>query len=186
MNEQLTKLFELCPYNVRSEFERENFYDQNGVSYVRYIIETVNKIRKIDSDLITETREFETKCLQEEKASLEKFLLNQNLTAVETKLSNWEMLERDYWVESLGKIAAIEILTYGKPSVDTMTKMVKLPEELYIKATQVCVTLANKIKQATIQAELEIGINEQEDYPDAGLPTETSEQPTTLILKKIK
>jgi hypothetical protein len=186
MNEQLTKLFELCPYNARSEFERENFHDQNGVAYVRYIIEIINRIRKIDSDLVTESREFETKSLLEEKARLEKFLLEQNLTALETKMSNWEMLERDYWVEYLGKIAAIELLTYGKPSVDTMTKMVKLPEELYIKSTQVCVTLANKIKQATMQAEQEIGIGEQEEYPDTGLPTDSKEPATTLVLKKIK
>ena len=67
MNEQLNKLFELCPYNLLSEFERENFYAQTGVSSVRYIIEVINRIRKIDSDLLTETKPFETNCLKEEK-----------------------------------------------------------------------------------------------------------------------
>lgn len=186
MNEQLTKLFELCPYNTLSEFERENFHAQTGVSYVRYIIEVVNKIRKIDSDLLTVTGEFEKKCFQEEKHKLEKFLLNQDLTELETKVSNWEMLEREYWAEHLGKLAAIELLTYGKTSLDTMTKMVKLPEELYVKSTQICVTLANKIKQATIEAEQEIGISELEENPNAGLPSETNSVPTTIVLKKIK
>jgi hypothetical protein len=186
MNEQLTKLFELCPHNLLSEFERENFHNQSGTSYVRYIIEVVNRIRKINSDLKNETRDFETKCLLEEKAGLEKFLLEQNLTEVEVKVSNWEMLERDYWAEHLGKIAAIELLTYGKPAVDTMTKMAKLPEELYIKATQICVRLANTIKEATVKAEQEIGVGEQEDYADAGLPTDNKEPATTLVLKKIK
>ena len=186
MNEQLNKLFELCPYNTLSEFERENFQAKSGGSYVRYIIEVVNRIRKIDSDLLNETRQFETKCLQEEKNRLEKFLSNQDLTELETKVSNWEMLEREHWAEHLGKIAAIELLTYGKPSVDTMTKMVKLPEELYVKATQICVALANKIKQATMQAEVEIGVEEQEEYANTGLPTEGNATPTTLVLKKIK
>jgi hypothetical protein len=67
-----------------------------------------------------------------------------------------------------------------------MTKMVKLPEDLYVKSTQICVTLANKIKQATIEAEQEIGIGELEEYANAGLPSETNSVPTTIVLKKIK
>jgi hypothetical protein len=185
MNEQLTKLYDLCPYNLLSEFERENFHAQTGVSNVRYIIEVVNRIRKIDSDLLTETKQFETNCLREEKNKLENFLLTQDLTELEVKVANWEILEREHWAEYLGKVAAIELLTYGKASVDTMTKMVKLPEDLYIKATQICVTLANKIKEATMKAELEIGINEEE-YANSGLPTDSEATPTTLVLKKIK
>lgn len=188
MNEQLNKLFELCPYNSLSEFERENFYAQTGVSNVRYIIEVINRIRKIDSDLLTETRPFETNCLREEKTKLEKFLLTQDVIELETKIANWEMLEREHWAEYLGKIAAIELLTYGKASVDTMTKMVKLPEDLYIKSTQICVTLANKIKEATINAEQEIGVGMEmdEEYANSGLPTANETTPTTLVLKKIK
>ena len=187
MTEQLTKLYNLCPYNLVSEFERENFYAQTGVSNVRYIIEVVNRIRKIDSDLLTETRPFETNCLKEEKNKLENFLLTQDVTELETKVSKWEILEREHWAEHLGKIAAIELLTYGKTSVDTMTKMVKLPEDLYIKSTQICVTLANKIKEATMKAEVEIGI-EEEDYadPSVGLPKDSNTTPSTLVLKKIK
>lgn len=187
MANQLNKLFELCPYNTQSVFEHENFYARSGVSSARYIIELVNKIRKIDSDLLTETRQFETKCLEEEKQTLEKILLGYDLVDLESKIANWEMLERDYWVEHLGKIAAIELLTYGKPAVDTMTKMAKLPEDLYIKATQICVRLANSIKEATMEAEQEIGISqEEEDYPDLGLPSSKTESLSTITLKKIK
>jgi hypothetical protein len=186
MTNKLTKLFKSCPYNTQSVFERENFDNQSGVSSARYIIETVNKIRKIDSDLLTETRQFETNCLKEEKETLEKFLLDQDLTELESKISNWEMLERDYWAEHLGKIAAIEILTYGKPAAATLTKMAKLPEDLYIKSTQICVRLANAIKEATVRAEQEIGIGEEEDYADAGLPSDDSDTPSTLVLKKVK
>jgi len=187
MTNQLTKLFELCPYNTQSAFERENFHAQSGVSHARYIIEVVNKIRKIDSDLLTETRQFETNCLKEQKQTLEQILLSHDANELQSTVSNWEILERDYWAEHLGKIAAIELLTYGKPAVDTMTKMAKLPEDLYIKSTQICVKLANAIKEATVQAEEEIGIGQEEDYPDAGLPSNDSgDTPSTLILKKIK
>lgn len=189
MNEQLHNLFKLCPYNITSEFERENFNDQTGPAYIRYVIATVNQIRKIDSDLLSETRPFETACLNEKKQTLEKFLLSQDIQSLESSIPNWEMLERDYWTDYLGKIAAIELLTYGKLSVETMTKMAKLPEELYIKATQHCVKLANTIKQATQAAEEQIGIGQEEaeDYPDTGLPDDTSNSaPSTIILKKIK
>lgn len=189
MTNQLNRLFELCPYNAQSVFERENFYAQSGVSHARYIIEVVNKIRKIDSDLLNETRQFEIKCLEEEKQTLEKFLLDQDISELESKVSNWEMLEREYWTEYLGKISAIELLTYGKPSVDTMTKMAKLPEELYIRATQICVKLANTIKEATLKAEEEIGINQlqEEEYANSGLPEDSNGSiPSTLTLKKIK
>jgi len=189
MTYKLTKLFELCPHNTQSAFERENFHSQSGVSTARYIIELVNKIRKIDSDLLIETRQYEKKCLEEEKQTLEEILLTQDLNELESKVSNWEMMEREYWTEYLGKIAAIELLTYGKPSVDTMTKMAKLPEELYIRSTQICVKLANTIKEATMKAEEEIGINQaqQEEYPNAGLPEDsTGSVPSTLTLKKIK
>jgi len=187
MTNQLTKLFELCPYNTQSVFERENFDHHSGVSSARYIIETVNRIRKINSDLLTETRQFETNCLKEEKETLETFLLNQDSSELESKISNWEILERDYWAEHLGKIAAIELLTYGKPAVDTMTKMAKLPEDLYIKSTQICVKLANTIKEATVKAEEQIGISLEDDYSaDAGLPSDSDEATTTLVLKKVK
>jgi hypothetical protein len=69
-----------------------------------------------------------------------------------------------------------------------MTKMVKLPEDLYIKATQICVTLANKIKEATIKAEQEIGVSDEEYYadPSVGLPKDSNATPSKLVLKKIK
>jgi len=189
MTYKLTKLFELCPYNVQSSFERENFHPQSGFSNARYVIELVNRIRKINSDLLNETRQYETICLEEEKRTLEEILLAQDLAELESKVANWEMLEREYWTEHLGKIAAIELLTYGKLSVDTMTKMAKLPEELYIRATQICVKLANTIKEATLKAEEEIGINQgqEEAYANSGLPEDSANSvPTTLTLKKIK
>jgi hypothetical protein len=45
-------------------------------------------------------------------------------------VENWEISERDYWPNYLGKKSAIEILALGKTSVETMTMMAKLPEDL--------------------------------------------------------
>lgn len=179
------ELFQSCPYHVLSEFETENFNSQLGSAYSRFIIDTINRVRKIDSDLETETRTFEKKCLDEEKSKLLQILDQQDTTKLTNAVTDWQSTEQDYWVNFLGKQAAIELLTFGKPTVETMSKMVKLPEDLYIKSTQICVKLANAIKVATVNAELEIGISAPE-------PTQTEsnskEQAPSkkLLLKKIK
>lgn len=175
----LQDLFDACPYISTSEFETKNFNAPTNTSQPRFVIETVNRIRKIDSDLETEKRTFERNCLLEEKSKLEKILQAEDSVKLITLISTWEDYEREYWVDYLGKVAAIEILTNDRPSIDTMTKMVKLPEDDYIKATQICVKLANAIKEATVKAEQEIGIVEQ-------TPTSAPTGPKKLALKKVK
>lgn len=177
-NNKFKKLFELTPCFYQSEFERKNFGEHSSVSYPRYIIETVNRIRKIDSDLETEKRTFERTVLLEEKQQLENFLNKEDLTKLEVSVATWEETEDDYWIDLLGKIAAVEIITVGKPSLETMSKMVKLPEEAYIKSTQLCVKVANAIKEATVRAEEEVGIY--------GSNSNDINAPRKLMLKKVK
>ena len=175
-------LFDSCPYYIQSDFEAENFNTQTGSAYSRFIIETINKIRKINSDLETEIRTFEKNCLEEEKSKLLEIIEQQDPATLTNVVNNWQEAEQDYWVNFLGKQAAIELLTFGKPSYDTMSKMVKLPEHLYIKSTQICVKLANAIKTATTSAEEAIGV-----VNTAG-PTDInkSAEPKKVLLKKIK
>lgn len=180
-DEVLEQLFALCPFNLTSEFERENFVKQGGVANARYIISVINRIRKIDSDLEQEQRTFEKNCLLEEREYLVNFIKNEPQNEISSILTNWQITEEEYWTDYLGKVAAIELLTLGKTSTETMTKMVKLPESAYIKATQICVKLANAIKEATVMAEQEVGIDAQ-DPTNAPPPSE----PKKLKLKKIK
>jgi len=182
--DKFEELFESCPYHVLSEFETENFNSQLGSAYARSIIDTINRVRKINSDLENETRTFEKKCLDEEKSKLLQILDQQDITKLTNAVTDWQSTEQDYWVNFLGKQAAIELLTFGRPTVDTMSKMVKLPEELYIKATQICVKLANAIKSATSSAEEAIGIVNTAPITTTTAPAETA--PKKLLLKKIK
>lgn len=182
--DKFEELFESCPYHVLSEFETENFNSQLGSAYSRSIIDTINRVRKINSDLENETRTFEKKCLDEEKSKLLQILDQQDITKLTDAVTDWQSTEQDYWVNFLGKQAAIELLTFGRPTVDTMSKMVKLPEELYIKATQICVRLANAIKSATTSAEEAIGIVNTAPITTTTAPAETA--PKKLLLKKIK
>jgi hypothetical protein len=154
----LDKLLDTCPYPVFSDFERENFHNESGAALSRYVIDTVNRIRKIDSDLDQETRTYERNCLEAERTKLVKFLKSQKFESLEEAITNWEFVEQEYWTQFLGKKAALELLTFGKTTFETMSLMVKLPEANYIKATQICVKLANTIKTATEAAEKEIGV----------------------------
>ena len=184
--DKFEELFESCPYHVLSEFETENFNSQLGSAYSRSIIDTINRVRKIDSDLETETRTFEKKCLDEEKLKLLEILDQQDTVKLTNAVTDWQSTEQDYWVNFLGKQAAIELLTFGRPTVDTMSKMVKLPEELYIKATQICVKLANAIKSATASAEEAIGIVNTPSTPNSNSAPAEQTTPKKLLLKKIK
>ena len=184
--DKFEELFESCPYHVLSEFETENFNSQLGSAYSRFIIDTINRVRKIDSDLETETRTFEKKCLDEEKLKLLQILDQQDTTKLTNAVNDWQSTEQDYWVNFLGKQAAIELLTFGRPTVETMSKMVKLPEELYIKATQICVKLANAIKSATTSAEEEIGVVNTPNTPSSNTASAEQTTPKKLLLKKIK
>jgi len=184
--DKFEELFESCPYHVLSEFETENFNSQLGSAYARFIIDTINRVRKIDSDLETETRTFEKKCLDEEKSKLLQILDQQDTTKLTNVVTDWQSTEQDYWVNFLGKQAAIELLTFGRPTVETMSKMVKLPEELYIKATQICVKLANAIKSATTSAEEEIGVVNTPSIPSSNTASAEQTTPKKLLLKKIK
>jgi hypothetical protein len=183
-DEILEQFFALCPYNLISEFERDNFEGQVGIARPRYVVSVINRIRKIDSDLEQEQRTFEKNCLLEEREYLVNFIKSQPESEISSILTNWQITEEEYWIDYLGKLSAIELLTTGKPSLETMTKMVKLPEDAYIKATQICVKLANAIKEATMTAEQEVGINTDDQIDGSDTPPPTA--PKKLRLKKVK
>ena len=171
-------LFAKCPYPVQSKFELETFTAQSGIGYARYTISVVNKIRKLQSDLKTTVSEFESEFIKAEIAQLYSWLDSQDETVLNSAVENWENVEKDYWVNLLGKQAAIELLTIGRTSTETMNKMVRLPEDGYVKATQICVRLANTIKTTTQDAETKVGIS----HP----ATEENASPSKINLKKVK
>lgn len=181
MNNNLKDIINSCPFTTEySRFEQQHFMEPAAAGYPRYVIGLVNRYRKVSSDIDQETRTFEKQVLLEEKTKIENILASQDPDELGNAINNWENVEPEYWADMLGKISAIEILTKGKVSYDTMLKMAKLPEDLYIKATQICVKLANAINQKTIEAEEEIGV-EPPIYD-----VESDITPKKLFLKKTK
>jgi hypothetical protein len=182
--ESLVEAFDKCPFPIPSRFEFDNFKSQTGTGFSRHIVDTINRVRKIDSDIEQTTGSFELECLAAERTMLLDYLQEQNPNALKSSVLNWEMMEKEYWINTLGKQAAIEILTIGKPSVETMNKMVRLPEESYIKATQICVKLANAIKSTTVAAETQIGV--VVNAPDESAMPAPNVEPAPIAKLKIK
>ena len=176
-------LFTKCPYPVQSKFELDTFSAQTGIGYARYAITVVNKIRKLQSDLKITVTDFEAGCISAEIAQLYSWLDSQDAAVLDSAIENWEHVEKDYWVNLLGKQAAIELLTIGRTSMETMNKMVRLPEDGYVKATQICVRLANTIKTTTQSAESKVGITHQDEPAQAETDAKTTKK---LNLKKFK
>lgn len=188
LDDTLQTIINDCPYSLESKFIKENFTSESGSGYPRHMIETINRLRKIDSELKRIDDEYTKNLLLEEKEHIQEYLQSQDIVLLKNAISNWEESEPDYWVNYLGKLAAIELLTYGKPTMDTMNKMVRLPEELYVKSTQICVRLANAIKQATVDAETAIGIDDLTISNASGMHTPqapTKPGPRKLNLKKV-
>lgn len=177
-------LFESCPFPLPSKFEIDNFGSPTGVGFARHVIGVVNRIRKIESDLATEKRVYEKSLLEAEAESLYAYLDTQDTTALKAAVENWEQVEKEYWVNLLGKQAAIELITVGGTTAETMSKMVRLPEDAYIKATQICVRLANAIKKTTQEAEIQVGVMPSQPAQPEEAPASTA--PKKLNLKPAK
>jgi len=179
-------LFAKCPYPVQSKFEHDTFTAQSGIGYARYAISVVNKIRKLESDLMTTLTAFEADCTKAELVQLYAWLDAQDSAVLNSAVDNWEHVEKDYWINLLGKQAAIELLTLGRTSLETMNKMVRLPEDGYVKATQICVRLANTIKTTTQDAETKVGIKQAPSNEENNSTPEEKTSTKKLNLKKFK
>lgn len=187
----MSKVFDICPFPGESKFEQEYFANKSGVAYSRFIVETINRVRQIDSDLNEKNSIFSSNTLTAERNRLMTFLEEEGADNIESAVLNFEELEKQYWVSTLGKRAAVEILSAGKISVETMDKMIRLPEDLYIKATQICVKLANAVDATTRQAEEDVGIRvvaHNTNVPDEGdgMPELSSSPKKGIRLKKVK
>lgn len=73
-------------------------------------------------------------------------------------LGCFELEEPEYWANRIGRQAAIELLTIGKTTPETMDKMSALPEETFENAVRICVRYASMIKEVTAKVETSLGV----------------------------
>ena len=76
--------------------------------------------------------------------------------SLEELVAGIEESEEAYWVQRLGKLAAIDILTIGKVQPEHMAYMAALSDDAFAAAVKTATTLAKSLNEQvrTIEAEL--------------------------------
>lgn len=68
-------------------------------------------------------------------------------------IDNFEEYESDHWTDTLGKEAAIEVLSHGRTQKSTLAQLSQLPLSDYKRAVVIIAQLANFLKDTTEKAE---------------------------------
>jgi len=76
---------------------------------------------------------------------------------VDTLLSTIEDQEEEYWVQRLGRLAAIDILTIGKVQPEHMNYMASLSDEAFAASVKTATMLAKSLNESVQQIEAELG-----------------------------
>jgi hypothetical protein len=74
-------------------------------------------------------------------------------------ISEYSDQESEYWSNYLGRQAALELMTIGRTTKDTMDKMTCLPVDAFEDAARICIRYAALIKNTTAEVEETLGVN---------------------------
>ena len=148
----------------RSDFEFETFFLGQYPTPARQMIAVMEEILKVSKQIFvlenTEVDEDEEFTKKQNIINAKKNLLQledwyQGFTAKERELilKKFEGEESEYWVNVLGKRAAIEVLAQKHISTETMNQLIKLPRELFETATSICNEYINMVTTITEEVE---------------------------------
>lgn len=136
----------------QSNYEFTHFFLEKYPTPARQLVAVIEQVENLKKQLpinsdkkITIQREID--------------MLTTWLNSVDNKqeiLDNYENEESEYWAHVLGREAAIEIISIGKTSKETMTKMSLLPVEDFEESVRVCVRFATLIRETTNRVEKEL------------------------------
>lgn len=178
--EQITEILNKVQ-TERSDYEFENFFLESYPTPAKRIVAVLQEIENIHADRLDLQAEMTNTNKQGEKIKTLRKL--KNLESRYTQLMLWletvdqeeiknistniNAEESEYWVNHLGRTAAIEILTIGRSSKATMDMMACLPVDAFEDAVRICVRYANLIKQTTETVEAKLS-NEMGGLPYQG------------------
>jgi len=75
---------------------------------------------------------------------------------IEALMSDIESSEEEYWINRLGKLAAIDILTIGKVQPEHMNYMVSLEDEAFAACVKTATSIAKQLNYEVQQIEAEL------------------------------
>ena len=138
-----------------SRFELTNFLLERHPTPARQLAEVMLEIERINGRLnrnqFDDDREY--KMLEQRYDMLSEWYDSMSADERIAILSAYENEESAYWTNVLGRKAAIEILTAGKASFDTMDRMSLLSSEDFEQAVRICTRYARMIADLTQIAE---------------------------------
>lgn len=143
-----------------STFEFENFVLEKYPTPARQLVAVMKRIEllhnNIESMSTRSTSEVGQNLRQLTEMRNELKMLSDWYNSKPNKeeiLKRFEIEEPEYWSFVLGRTAAIEVLSYGKTTKETMDKMSHLPEKYFEDAVQVCIKFTTLITSTTESVE---------------------------------
>jgi hypothetical protein len=163
----------------QTDFEFEFFNIETSPTSARQLVSAMEEIEcltarslMLNEELTTSTNpghlimlKRELRVIKQKLAQLNDWYAGIDPSMREEILGCFETEESEYWASRLGRQAAIEILTIGKTTPETMDKMTALPEETFENAVRICVRYAGMIKEVTAKVETSLGLIEGANVP---------------------
>jgi hypothetical protein len=150
-------------------YELENFFIDSFSSRPRQLVAVLERLEELycqqlelanaislSEDEISPIRlQRQLQKITNEYNRLQDWYNNQNIDEGELQyfIDTYEGDDLNYWVTHLGRLAAIEIITYGKVKFETMDKMSLLPASDFEEAVRICNRYANLIRSTTAAVE---------------------------------
>lgn len=175
--EEISEILDELPLG-NTEYEFENFCLETIPTTSRQLVSMMLEIEDLYAEKQRLESELSSKAPKQQIKEWEKIRINRSLKIVEQKLeqryawyqkmepvvkkatlAEYERQEHDYWSNYLGRQAALEILTTGRTSKETMEKMASLPIESFEDAVSICIRFANLVKDTTAVVESSTGIS---------------------------
>ena len=91
--------------------------------------------------------------IQQQMQQVDNWLDLQDPEDCQDAIDNFEEYESDHWTDTLGKEAAIEVLSHGRTQKSTLAPLSQLPLSDYKRAVVIIAQLANFLKDTTEKAE---------------------------------
>jgi len=165
---EITKILDSIPTG-RSDYEFEHFFLESQPTPARQIVSVMKEIEFLHSEIArlsaeqNQNEQLDTRRLRiETKQRLDQaveWFENIDPDMRNAIIAEYSSQEGEYWANYLGRQAAIEILTIGRATKETMDRMSCLPVEAFEDAVRICVRYASLIKNTTASVEETLGIN---------------------------
>lgn len=165
---EITKILDSLPTG-RSDYEFEHFFLESHPTPARQIVAVMKEIEllhaeisRLSVDLNQEKSPNLQRVLTETKQKYDQAVTwyeNIDPDIRDAIISEYSVQEAEYWANYLGRQAALELLTFGRTTKDTMDRMSCLPVEAFEESVRICVRYAALIKNTTASVEETLGIN---------------------------